>query len=247
LFSYQPREYLNRRIVISYPDYNVAFNVLAFLILKPSSYILSPRSLHSLNVFLIKLTNLPFLLVIGAYERHVTFVKDSGKDGSPSVFRHIKNLPFVEALVGSTSADVYDAIFELESDSGGEEDGRSTAGDGSSYRPLRSINSRETLRRKNPSPSRKRSTSRQPLPLPPSSPGGARLRALSTNVPGGAEIPSLKSPLTRLFSGTKVPSVGDPAAAASMDASLRKMEGMIDDMRDLPVQRLKDEMKDLQV
>jgi len=39
LFSYQP-----------------PFNILAFVILKPASYILSPRSLHSANVFLIRLT-----------------------------------------------------------------------------------------------------------------------------------------------------------------------------------------------
>ena len=39
LFSYQP-----------------PFNLLAFVILWPSSWVLSPRGLHSLNVFLIKLT-----------------------------------------------------------------------------------------------------------------------------------------------------------------------------------------------
>jgi hypothetical protein len=37
LFSYQP-----------------PFNLLAFVILKPASFVLTPRGLHSLNVFLIK-------------------------------------------------------------------------------------------------------------------------------------------------------------------------------------------------
>jgi hypothetical protein len=46
LFSYQP-----------------PFNLLAFLILWPSSLILSPRRLHTLNVFLIKLTVRIFFLV----------------------------------------------------------------------------------------------------------------------------------------------------------------------------------------
>jgi hypothetical protein len=45
LFSYQP-----------------PFNLLAFIILWPASFILSPRTLHSWNVFLIKLTvGLPLL------------------------------------------------------------------------------------------------------------------------------------------------------------------------------------------
>ena len=39
LFSYQP-----------------PFNLLAFILLKPASYILTPRALHSANVFLIRLT-----------------------------------------------------------------------------------------------------------------------------------------------------------------------------------------------
>jgi hypothetical protein len=215
---------------------------MAFLILKPCSYILTPRYLHSLNVFMIKLTNLPVLVVIGMYERHVTLARESGKESSAStsMFRHIKNIPFMEALVGSTSTDVYDAIFELDSES--EDEGQSTSGDQHSYRPLRSIGSRETLRRKDPSPVGRRSVSR-----PPSNTANKRPRLLSTAVVEGLEIPSAKSPLARFFSGAKIPTVGESSAISSLDATVRKVEAMVDDMRDLPVQRLKDEMKELQV
>ena len=50
LFSYQP-----------------PFNILAFILLKPASWVLTPRALHTFNVFLIKITSLPQLIVIGTY------------------------------------------------------------------------------------------------------------------------------------------------------------------------------------
>lgn len=39
----------------------------------------------------------------------------------------------------------------------------------------------------------------------------------------------------------------DSYAAASVEASVRRVEALVEDIRELPVQRLKDEMKELQV
>ncbi|KAH7928247.1 hypothetical protein BV22DRAFT_1126692 [Leucogyrophana mollusca] len=104
LFSYQP-----------------PFNLLAFVILKPASYILSPRALHSANVFLIRLTSFPILIIIAIYERHLATgqrLRETGKDAAHSLYhslpRHIKNIPLIEYLVGSKAADLYEAIFDVE-------------------------------------------------------------------------------------------------------------------------------------
>ncbi|KAF8737604.1 hypothetical protein AX14_012600 [Amanita brunnescens Koide BX004] len=96
LFSYQP-----------------PFNILAFLLLKPASWFLSPRALHSFNVFLIRLTSLPILVVIRTYECYLAdgrFLRETRKDTAHSLLsklpRRIKTSPFVEALVGSTASDL---------------------------------------------------------------------------------------------------------------------------------------------
>ncbi|KAF9442105.1 hypothetical protein P691DRAFT_811368 [Macrolepiota fuliginosa MF-IS2] len=103
LFSYQP-----------------PFNILAFLILKPASWFLSPRALHSANVFLIKVTSLPQLIAITVYEKHLASgqkFRQTSQGAAQSLFqslpRHIKNMPLVEALVGSSNNDLYDAIFDM--------------------------------------------------------------------------------------------------------------------------------------
>jgi len=134
LFSYQP-----------------PFNILAFLILKPASWFLSPRALHSVNVFLIRVTSLPQLVAITIYERHLAAgqqIRKTSKDAAETFFqslpRHIKNMPLVEALVGPSSNDLYDAIFDMEvgedeTDLFGDYD------DGDEVPTLRSFNSRENL------------------------------------------------------------------------------------------------------
>ncbi|WWC89900.1 uncharacterized protein L201_004829 [Kwoniella dendrophila CBS 6074] len=45
-------------------------NILAFAILVPLSWICSPRTLHRINVFAIRLTSFPILIGISAYERY---------------------------------------------------------------------------------------------------------------------------------------------------------------------------------
>ncbi|KAG1860718.1 hypothetical protein DFJ58DRAFT_778640 [Suillus subalutaceus] len=104
LFSYQP-----------------PVNVLALCILLPSSYVLSPRWFHKVNVFMIRATNLPILLIIALYERQskkagsngfyetITSVAEKVLDTLP---RPLKRMSFFEGLVGSGST--IDVIFEVE-------------------------------------------------------------------------------------------------------------------------------------
>nr|XP_019013635.1 nonselective cation channel [Kwoniella pini CBS 10737]OCF52416.1 nonselective cation channel [Kwoniella pini CBS 10737] len=51
-------------------SYLPPINILAFAILVPLSWICSPRTLHRINVFAIRLTSFPILIAISAYERY---------------------------------------------------------------------------------------------------------------------------------------------------------------------------------
>ncbi|KAJ1307296.1 hypothetical protein OPQ81_001406 [Rhizoctonia solani] len=101
LFSYQP-----------------PFNILALLFLYPLSTCLSPRQLHTVNVFLIRTTSFPQLIVIGIYERYfapgsrfITTTKTTGSSVFDSLSRQFR---FVEAFMGSSRDDVMDAIFDID-------------------------------------------------------------------------------------------------------------------------------------
>lgn len=61
LFSYQP-----------------PVNLVALVIVLPSSYILTPRYFHKFNVFMIRVTNFPILLLIALYERQAKRHATSG-------------------------------------------------------------------------------------------------------------------------------------------------------------------------
>ncbi|KAJ7931371.1 receptor-activated Ca2+-permeable cation channel [Mycena leptocephala] len=228
LFSYQP-----------------PFNLLALAVLKPTSYFVTPRTLHTLNVFLIKITSFPILIVIGVYERYFAAgqsLRESSKDAAHTIFnslpRQIKNMPLVEALVGSTSSDLYEAIFEIDSvggpglfdDSEEEED----------FPQLRSIASRDTIRsaeRVRRRPSRVSLAARSPLRAgsPQGSPRRRPLSSLSALDVGGPQ------PVAKFFAH-----VDPPAGTGPVESSLRRVETILDDLRDLPVHRLKDEMRELQ-
>jgi hypothetical protein len=246
-----------------------------------------------MNVFLIKVTSLPQLIVIGLYERYWSSgqnFRQTSKDAAQSLFnslpRHIKNMPLIEAIVGSSSNDLYDAIFDVDVDE--EEYDIFADLDGISDRgPLRSIDSRENVR--------PRERSRSPVPeiparRPTSAPrsgngrapsvrGSSRQRVLSPGsltpiVPSaGNRVPfpietgafpeSTRSPLTRLFSSRfpSMPAVAPPMeasksasavqaaalSAANTEASVRHIESLLQVVSELPVQKLKEEMKELQV
>ncbi|KAH9913920.1 uncharacterized protein B0H18DRAFT_887613, partial [Fomitopsis serialis] len=103
LFSYQP-----------------PINLVALCVMLPASYILTPRWFHKVNVFMIRLTSFPVLLLIAWYERQAkqtgtfTFSETMSK-AADKVFdtlpRSIKRMTFFEGLSGP-DADI-DAIFEI--------------------------------------------------------------------------------------------------------------------------------------
>ncbi|KAE8541109.1 hypothetical protein D1P53_002463 [Cryptococcus gattii VGV] len=72
------REHLFQRVVKTVEgvktdalfSYLPPINILAFAILVPLSWTVSPRTLHRINVFAIRLTSFPILIVISAYERY---------------------------------------------------------------------------------------------------------------------------------------------------------------------------------
>ncbi|KDQ24626.1 hypothetical protein PLEOSDRAFT_52386 [Pleurotus ostreatus PC15] len=243
LFSYQP-----------------PFNILAFIILKPASFVLTPRALHSLNVLLIKLTTFPILILIAVYERYLAAgqkLRESGLDAAHSLFnslpRQIKTMPIVEALVGSSSNDLYDAIFDLDIPQQEFNDLFDGEDDEDELPALRSTASRDNVRlpRSGPTTPRKRPTSlpRSPLRDRSSPHASPRPRVASTLAPINleaahlADAPTERSPLARLFA-PKIHT--DSSTAVHIEATLKKMESVVEDMRGLPVQKLKDEMKELQ-
>ncbi|KIM33297.1 hypothetical protein M408DRAFT_326068 [Serendipita vermifera MAFF 305830] len=108
LFSYQP-----------------PFNILAFLLLGPLSLFASPRTLHSVNVFLIRLTSFPILIIISIYEKYLApgrkFVERSKLRAAAlfnSLPRNIRDVPLIEALIGANGTDLLDAIFDVDVDEG---------------------------------------------------------------------------------------------------------------------------------
>ncbi|KAF8831397.1 hypothetical protein HHX47_DHR1000713 [Lentinula edodes] len=229
---------------------------LAFIILKPASWIISPRALHSLNVFLIKLTSFPILLVIGIYERYLArgrALRESGKDAAHSIFnslpRQIKNLPLIEALVGSTTADIYEAIFDVEAENDAELFTDSDDDEAPALRSFRYIS--------NPTSPTSTQTRRRPASLAPSVsirrdpsplPSPQRLRPISSDLDfsSSGEVPTQnKSPLARLF--VRTPSDNPVSAAAnSVEVSVRKVETLVSEMKGLPLGRVREEMKELQ-
>jgi hypothetical protein len=226
-------------------SYQLPFNISAFLLLKPASWFLSPRALHSFNVFLIRLTSLPILVVIRTYECYLadgSFLRETRKDAAHSLLnklpRQIKTNLLMEALVGSTASDLYGAIFDVEYI---QEPGFFQDSDDERPPPAPVQSPPESplakVRKESPSPERSDSAGRVTSP---------RLRVQSMiTIPEapGSEFMRMrgKSPLTRLFTNKSTTEVHLP------QASLRKVEALMDEVRDLPVQRLRDEIKELQV
>ncbi|KAJ7612493.1 receptor-activated Ca2+-permeable cation channel [Mycena polygramma] len=130
LFSYQP-----------------PVNLIALCVMLPASYILTPRWFHKVNVFMIRTTSFPILLMISVYERQAK------KNGTSNIYetltvvtermletlpRRFKLLNFFEGLAGSDS-DI-DTVFEIEDElmeSALATDGVSTNGDAFKLRQRR--------------------------------------------------------------------------------------------------------------
>ncbi|KAI0077860.1 hypothetical protein K474DRAFT_1661071 [Panus rudis PR-1116 ss-1] len=255
LFSYQP-----------------PFNLMAFAILWPMSFVVTPRTLHSANVFLIKLTSFPILIVIGIYERYLREgqkLRESGTGAYNSLSRRMKSMPILEHIVGTSSTDIFEAIFDVEEHHDFHDDLFSDSDD-EERPPLQTSVSQDSIRPPSINVSRPSQSQSQPpdarqpytTPRTPQSARSLRPDAGSpTNSPrkrrttllpaidssNSGEIPTIgpRSPLSRLFSGRREASASQLDRALS-ESGVRKIETLVDEMRNLPVNRLKEEMKELQ-
>lgn len=214
------------------------------------------------------------MIIIGLYERYFAPGQDvriTGKETAHNFYnslpRNLKTMPLVEALVGSHAHTLYDAIFDIEL-SDEQEHGlfEDFEFDDDDERPaLRSLASRESMRKgwRTRTPSRRRPAS---IPVSPDnglpSPGAPRSprrrpKESITSIgeqTGALNVPTLKapSPLTRLFGATRLmasasESTVSPTMGEEALAGVKRLEHVLEGIRDLPVQRLKDEMKELQV
>ncbi|KAH8980895.1 hypothetical protein EDB92DRAFT_1899322 [Lactarius akahatsu] len=269
LFSYQP-----------------PFNLLAFAVLLPASWVLTPRSLHSANVFLIRLTSFPVLVTISLYERYLLThfsIHESAQLMAQSIYntlpRHVRSLPFFEAFMGTNMHDLYGAIFDVEPDLT-EDDGELFTDREQDRVGLHSWTSRESggADTRTPPPTlqslHELSTpegpvraSRRASSLPRSrqgqSGGSPRIRKLSLRPSlaephrmsaAEAQNVGLLTPLARLFSNRLSESDPSGAAASPVDSQklvrveegVRRVQELLEDVRELPVSKLKDEMRELQ-
>lgn len=188
-------------------------------------------------------------------------LRESGKGAARSLYhsipRHIKYMPFIDYFVGSKSADLYEAIFEVEDSrdfelfDDSEEDESSlrspvTPGHDNPSRPPIS----EPQCHKRPTPIPKKSQSQSPRTrkvsaLPPLSEPSGTGKILHLNT---------STPLTRFFSqrfnhpsSASAEMLPDVTNMDKLDSSIKRIEGLLEDCRELPVRKLKDEMKELQV
>ncbi|KAI9460358.1 hypothetical protein F5148DRAFT_983294 [Russula earlei] len=257
-------------------SYQPPFNLLAFAILWPASWALSPRRLHSANVFLIRVTSFPILLTISLYERYVlkrSSVRESAQLIAHSIYGSlpwpIRSFPFFEALMGSNLNDVYEAIFETEVDL--VEESEVLFADTEQDRVgLHSWASRETApqsmlppelhvpegpeRTGTRAPSCPRSqlgqSSRSPrtrkLSLRPSL--AEHLRAGTTDAQGLS--PHAHTPLSRLFGARRFEVDGQSPVndqkLDKVDEGVRRIHTLLEEVREMPVSQLKDEMRELQ-
>ncbi|KAI0067204.1 hypothetical protein BV25DRAFT_1911871 [Artomyces pyxidatus] len=250
LFSYQP-----------------PFNLLAFVILWPASFVLSPRWLHTANVFLIRLTSFPILMAITIYERYLhkhSSLIQSTQSAAQSVYhslpRSVKSLPILEALMGTNANDIYEAIFDVDVEEEEGDDDEFFSED--PHVGLRSWASREDGTRTPPSsgvpvvhtpdrPGAGRGGRSSSFPRSPVH-GSPRPRKISLRPPSlaaAAEVPTqtTRSPLSRLF-GSRL---GEPSNATAdkidrVEEGIKRVQELLEDVRTLPVTKLKDEMRELQ-
>lgn len=222
LFSYQP-----------------PFNLLALLILKPATYLLSPRQLHSANVFLIKLTSFPILVVITLYERWLVAPETVKHALHRDVPRHIRNIPVIEYLFASRAADIYDVIFQAEDcrdfnifdEAGGEEESLL-----SPMVPSTSCQLGTSAHTHNTPPRQRKTSALTPLEETSSN---AKVLSIDTT-----------TPISKLFRRSKasLSLKSDNLGGKYFDGEngLQQLQSLLEECRELPVARLKDEIKDLQ-
>ncbi|KIR79851.1 nonselective cation channel [Cryptococcus gattii EJB2] len=118
------REHLFQRVVKTVEgvktdalfSYLPPINILAFAILVPLSWTVSPRTLHRINVFAIRLTSFPILIAISAYERYSYQAKQrairlgaSTMDG----FMDVQRASLLNSWLGGGSEFLIASAFEV--------------------------------------------------------------------------------------------------------------------------------------
>ncbi|KZS92531.1 hypothetical protein SISNIDRAFT_429191 [Sistotremastrum niveocremeum HHB9708] len=244
LFSYQP-----------------PFNLLAYAVLRPLSLILTPRSLHSANVFLIRLTSFPILAIIGIYERYLAtrLIEKTGDDGqgiNPNLPRHIKSVSLLETIVGSRSSDLIEAVFDAVPDE--DEEFELFDHDMEEDAALLYTPIHETPKKSRVPPSpgvdNVASRSAEPSPVRNRKVSDVSIARSSLNREPSM-LPSLTSPLARLFRGNGRPQnqneqnirveTGIPEESAIQEA-LKKVESSLEEIKGLPVTKFTEEIKAIQ-
>lgn len=173
-------------------------------------------------------------------------------------------MPLVEALVGTRAQSLYDAIFEVEVEPDETQDifkDSDNESDDDERPALQSLKSRESLyfnkNSGNRTPPRRRddsvprsSTAFGPSPgTSPKRKQNESLLLLQPPSPASPVRPKAPSPLARLFGAPRLTASRSENVVAAEDvaSSVRRMERVLEDIRDLPVSKLKDEMVQLQV
>ncbi|EED84303.1 predicted protein [Postia placenta Mad-698-R] len=221
-----------------------------------------------------KQESFPTLIVIWIYERYLAQGqwRDNSPDAANSMYsrftRKMKSLPLFD-LLGTHSTDIYDAIFDVEMSHDTDiffdsEDEMPASHFLSSHDSLHFPPSHGTAPQTAPIPQFEsptprirrhaslprstllgRSKSRRDGLSPSVSPRSRKitLPAMASSTSG--EIPTIgpHSPLSRLYLGR------NNASATQLDrvnSAAARVEALLEDVRGLPVNRLKDEMKELQ-
>ncbi|WVR08864.1 hypothetical protein IAU60_005923 [Kwoniella sp. DSM 27419] len=103
-------------------SYQLPFNLVAVVVMWPMSYILGPRWFHKVNVFMIRLTSLPVLLLIALYERQFCREQSLMDRFGDFTERYVGNLPRkLKAAAGfenfGSRRDI-EQVFEIEREVG---------------------------------------------------------------------------------------------------------------------------------
>lgn len=178
-------------------------------------------------------------------------------------------MPLVEAIVGTHAHTLYDAIFDVELSEELEHElyeEFEEMNEQEDTPALRSLTSRENIRSGNRersgtrtrTPSRPRPLSvsipNSPSPKPGMSPNRKAKESYMSIRSAGSGTLKAPSPLVRLFAGPRLSasmSENTVAPPPMIDddtlAGIGRLEKLLDGIKNLPAQKIRDEMKDLQV
>jgi len=102
-------------------SYRPPFNIAAYVILNILSWVISPRALHTVNVFMIRVMSFPILLAIACYERYIVPGRgliQSSKGAASALYdripKGIKKVALFDAFTGSRSKSLLGAVLKAE-------------------------------------------------------------------------------------------------------------------------------------